>query len=126
MHGQTNKNITQGNLQRKLRQNMTDAEKKLWSVLRSKQLNGMKFRRQHPYENFILDFVCLESKLIIEIDGGQHQETIKQDAARTQALEKAGFCVLRFWNHEVLQELEAVVIKIEQTEMNPSSPQPSP
>src|SRR3990172_1354563 len=129
MQGQTNKSIHQNDLQRKLRRNMTDAERKLWSILRSKQLEGLKFRRQHPYENCILDFVCLEKKIVVEVDGGQHQERIREDGVRTKMLERAGFRVLRFWNHEVLQEVEAVAEQILQAvsrKEGPSSPLPSP
>jgi very-short-patch-repair endonuclease len=114
MKGQTNKAIYQGGLQRELRRNMTVAERKLWRLLRGRQMNGSKFRRQHPFEDYILDFVCLEEHLVVEVDGGQHQELIYEDDARTKLLEKAGFRVLRFWNHEVLQEFEAVSEKIYQ------------
>jgi len=107
MHGQTNKKILGNKLQRSLRHNMTDAEQRLWQVLRLNQM-GCKFRRQHPYEDFILDFVCLERKLIIEVDGGQHADSATYDQERTDLLEKAGYRVLRFWNNEVLCRLEAV------------------
>ena len=112
MQGQTNKAILQNNLQRSLRRNMTDAERKLWSILRGKQMDGLKFRRQHPYEDYILDFVCLEKKLIVEVDGGQHQERSAEDKARTEVLENAGFRVLRFWNNEVLRQTDAVAERI--------------
>jgi very-short-patch-repair endonuclease len=91
---------------------MTDAEKALWRVLRSRQVSDLKFRRQHPFGDYILDFVCLENKLIIEVDGGQHGERAKEDEIRTQNLLTAGFRVLRFWNNEVLQEIEAVKERI--------------
>lgn len=129
MQGQTNKTIYQNNLQRRLRRTMTDAERKLWSVLRGRQLEGLKFRRQHPYEDYILDFVCLEKKIVVEVDGGQHQELVTEDGVRTKMLERAGFRVLRFWNHEVLQELAAVAGQILQAasrKEDPSSPLPSP
>ena len=108
MKGQTNQNILTSKLQRKLRKAMTDAEKKLWRQLRGKQFDGHKFRRQHPFGDFILDFVCLEAKLVIEVDGGQHNESA-QDLVRDQTLQKAGFRVMRFWNNQVLNEIEAVV-----------------
>lgn len=108
MQGQTSKAILQSGLQRKLRRNMTDAERKLWKMLRGSQMCGVKFRRQHPFENYILDFVSLEKKIVIEVDGGQHQESMTEDRIRTKMLERAGFRVLRFWNHEVLQKPEAV------------------
>ncbi|GIX29175.1 endonuclease domain-containing protein [Pelomicrobium sp. G1] len=103
---------------------MTDAERKLWHRIRREQL-GVKFRRQHPFENYILDFVCLEQKLIVEVDGSQHAQALAQDAARTAALEAAGFRVLRFWNNEVLQETEAVLERILQA-LHPSPSCPSP
>jgi very-short-patch-repair endonuclease len=112
MIGQTNKKILTDKLQRRLRNDMTDAEKALWRVLRVRQLSGIKFRRQHPYDNYILDFVSLEIKLVIEIDGGQHGEQTLYDAIRTSELQTAGFQVLRFWNNEVLQDIEAVKEKI--------------
>ncbi len=107
---------------------MTDAERKLWSMLRGRQMAGLKFRRQHPFENYILDFVCLEKKIVVELDGGQHQERIAEDGLRTKALGNAGFRVLRFWNHEVLHKSGAVVERIwqELSGNNPSSPHPSP
>jgi very-short-patch-repair endonuclease len=72
MKGQTNKQLLERKTQRKLRRNMIDAELRLWQCLKSRQLRGFKFRRQHPFEDFILDFVCLEALLVIEVDGGQH------------------------------------------------------
>jgi very-short-patch-repair endonuclease len=129
MQGQTNKALLQSGLQRILRRNMTDAERKLWKMLRGSQMGGLKFRRQHPYGNYVLDFACLEKRVVVEIDGGQHQECMTEDRVRTKTLENAGFCVLRFWNHEVLQQPEAVVEKIWQEvtgKENPSSPLPSP
>jgi very-short-patch-repair endonuclease len=104
---------------------MTDAERKLWRILRGRQISGYKFRRQHPYEGNILDFVCLERKLIIEVDGGQHSDTVFHDEQRTRLLEQAGFKVLRFWNHEVLRQTEAVQVKIWQALEN-GKPIPTP
>jgi very-short-patch-repair endonuclease len=127
MQGQTNKAVYSGGLQRSLRRTMTDAEKKLWKILRGRQFDGLKFRRQHPYGDYILDFVCLEEKLAIEIDGGQHQERLTEDNIRTKTLENAGFRVLRFWNHDVLRQIEAVAAQILQAvslKQNPSSPSP--
>ena len=128
MHGQTKKRIVSNKLQRTLRNEMTDAEKALWRVLRCQQVSGLKFRRQHPFGNYILDFVCLDKKLVIEVDGGQHGERAKEDGIRTQDLSTAGFRVLRFWNNEVLQEIEAVKERIwravqeEQTHPLPKPP----
>ncbi len=87
---------------------MTDAEKALWKVLRCRQVSGLKFRRQHPVGDYILDFVCLENKLVVEVDGGQHGKRTNYDEIRTENLRTAGFRVLRFWNTEVLHEIEAV------------------
>ena len=112
MIGQTNKKIHSGKLQRALRNNMSDAEQALWNVLRGRWVSCLKFRRQHPFGNYILDFVCLEKKLVIEVDGGQHGQQAGYDENRTQELQAAGFCVLRFWNNEVLKEIESVKEKI--------------
>jgi very-short-patch-repair endonuclease len=89
---------------------MTDAERVLWRELRSRQLAGYKFRRQQPLGRFIVDFVCFEKRLVIELDGGQHAEAAQAsyDAERTAWLEKEGFHVLRFWDHDVFKNLDAV------------------
>jgi very-short-patch-repair endonuclease len=123
MKGQTNSFVLKNRLQRLLRSNMTDAECALWKRLRGCQLNGCKFRRQHPFGDFILDFVCLEAKLVIEVDGGQHNEST-QDMARGQVLENAGYRVMRFWNNQVLNEIESVVesIWLELERLNHPSP----
>ena len=97
---------------RQLQRNMTLAERVIWKHLRGKQLGGCKFRRQQPFGIYVLDFVCLEAKLVIEIDGGQHAEQAAYDDTRTRYLEAAGFTVLRFWNNEVLQQTEAVLAAI--------------
>ncbi len=112
MIGQTNKKIRSNGLQQALRKSTTDAEQALWRILRGRQIGGIKFRRQHPFGDYILDFVCLENRLVIEVDGGQHAEQVAYDQARTKQLQKAGFHVLRFWNNEVLQESDAVKEKI--------------
>ena len=86
---------------------------------------GLKFRRQHPFGDYILDFVCLEKKPVIEVDGGQHGDQAVQDEMRTKALERVGFRVLRLWNNEVLQHIEAVRERIwtaVQEKQNPSPP----
>jgi very-short-patch-repair endonuclease len=93
---------------RQLRGDMTDAESHLWQRLRMNQL-GMKFRRQHPCGNYILDFSCIELKLAIELDGGQHSEMQIQDNERTAWLQAQEWRVLRFWNNEVLQNIEGVL-----------------
>jgi very-short-patch-repair endonuclease len=106
-----------------LRKTLTDAEKKLWHCLRSKQLSH-KFRRQLPFDDYIADFVCLELRLVVELDGGQHSEAIAYDAKRTAYFESQGFRVLRFWNHDVLSNIEGVVEVIASHIAPP--PQPSP
>ena len=97
---------------RTLRREMTDAEKLLWRHLRMEQVEGYKFRRQHPLGNYILDFVCLDAALVLEVDGGQHAESTDKDAIRTQWLEAKGLHVMRFWNNEVLNNIEGVKLVI--------------
>jgi very-short-patch-repair endonuclease len=97
---------------RALRNNMTDAERHLWYYLRRRHISGYKFRRQFPLGNYIVDFICLEKRLIIEVDGGQHAEQIQYDKSRDSWLNEQGFQLLRFWNSEVLGETEAVLAKI--------------
>jgi very-short-patch-repair endonuclease len=104
---------------RQLRLNQTDAEGKLWTVLRARRLSGAKFRRQHPIGSYIVDFCCLEYALVIELDGGQHATQVEADQNRTIFLEQNGYTVLRFWNHEVLQNIEAVVTQITEALKNP-------
>ncbi|WP_183359535.1 endonuclease domain-containing protein [Geomonas limicola] len=127
MLGQTNKKILGSQLQRALRKRMTDAERALWKILRHHQMAGFKFRRQHPFENYILDFVSLTAKLVIELDGGQHQLQQGLDRERTGFLVRAGFTVLRFWDHEVLspQHAEAVRERIWQV-LQEQEPHPHP
>ncbi|MBI4178589.1 endonuclease domain-containing protein [bacterium] len=98
-----------------LRKTMTESEKKLWYHLRLRQRDGCKFRRQHPLGPYVVDFVCLDKRLIIEVDGGQHAEQEGYDRERTAWLESAGFRVMRFWNNEILREMEAVLEQIDQT-----------
>jgi very-short-patch-repair endonuclease len=90
-----------------LRSAGTDAESKLWHYLRAGRLGGFKFRRQHPLPPYVADFYCEELRLIIELDGSQHSE--ESDLTRTNALERQGLLVLRFWDNQVLQEVEAVL-----------------
>jgi very-short-patch-repair endonuclease len=97
---------------RQLRRSMTIAEHSLWRAIRDKQLNDFRFRRQRPIGKYIVDFVCLEAMLILEVDGGQHAERMTYDEKRTTFLEQLGYRVLRFWNNDVLQNLEGVVEKI--------------
>jgi len=93
---------------RALRKSTTEAETVLWSRLRQRRIGGFRFRRQAPIGRFIADFACFEARLVIEVDGGQHTERAEQDAARTRWLESQGFRVLRFWNNQVLREIEGV------------------
>lgn len=97
---------------RELRQNMTDAEKKLWYFLRGKRLNGYKFRRQHLIHPFVVDFICLSKKLIVEIDGGQHAEQLNYDEKRSAFLKLHGYKMLRFWNDEVFKQTQTVLNEI--------------
>ena len=89
---------------RALRRDQTEAERKLWSMLRNRQLDGCKFRRQQPIDRYFADFACVEARLIVELDGGQHSDRVLHDAERTEILERLGWRVIRFWNHEVLSE----------------------
>ena len=99
---------------RTLRKHQSDAEKQLWQKLRNRQLFNLKFRRQCPIEPYIADFACLEMKLIIELDGSQHNQQIDYDQQRTEFLQKHGYRVLRYWNNEVLNNLEGVIEHIRQ------------
>ena len=112
---------------RDLRQHMTDAEQCLWQCLRGKQLDGFRFRKQHPIARFVLDFYCPAARLAIEIDGGQHNTApgCASDEERTRYLKARGIRVLRFWNHEVLQDLPGVLERIwEALHLPPSSTSP--
>ncbi len=108
---------------RTLRQTMTDAELLLWHCLRRKQLGGFRFRRQHPFERFVLDFYCCETKLAIELDGGHHNEPdVKAcDHERTAFLSTHGILVLRFWNNEILSNLDRVLQRIYEALMERSA-----
>ncbi len=101
-------------LVRMLRRNQTDAENRLWYHLRNRRLKGIKFRRQQRIGNYIVDFVAYESKIIVEIDGGQHNEPsgISHDRERTTWLEGHGFKVIRFWNNDVLKNTDFVLTSI--------------
>jgi len=109
MKGQTSDFALQASRER--RTHLTDAELKLWRRLRGRQL-GVKFRRQHPFKGYVLDFVCLEQGLVVEVDGAQHAEQQARDEARTLVLREAGMRVLRFWNNEVLNQTDDVVAEI--------------
>jgi len=109
---------------RALRRNSTDAEKRLWKHLRGRAFAGWKFRRQHPVGGYIADFACPECKLIIELDGGQHMAAHEADERRTSELNRLGYRVLRFWDHEMLANTQGVLDAIYEA-LN-SSPQSSP
>jgi very-short-patch-repair endonuclease len=113
------------NRSRKLRRDQTDAESKLWARLRSRQLCDTKFRRQHPIGPFIADFCCVERGLVIELDGGQHAAQSKRDQRRSTFLERTGYRVLRFWDNEVLKNIDGVLERIIQT-LNDPHPCPLP
>src|SRR5579871_5286131 len=97
---------------RRLRRNQSDAEYALWTELRGHKFHGLKFRRQHPLGPYIVDFCCIDKRLIIELDGSQHLETLEYDERRTAFLHREGFRVVRFWNDEVLMAMEAVLDKL--------------
>jgi very-short-patch-repair endonuclease len=100
---------------RQLRGTATEAELRLWSAIRRRQLDGLRFRRQVPLGRFVVDFVCYDVRLVVELDGGQHSDSQDDDAARTQWLESRGFRVVRFWNHEVFENLNGVLDVIGET-----------
>ncbi|MBO9574274.1 MAG: endonuclease domain-containing protein [Sphingobium sp.] len=112
------------NKARELRRNSTEAEKKLWSILRSRQLSGWKFRRQVPIGPYIVDFICHEAHLVIEADGGQHAEC-KSDASRDEWLKREGFWILRLWNNDILTNEEGVARVVLAT-LDPLTPTPLP
>jgi len=112
---------------KRLRRDSTEAEKLLWRQLRNKQLDGVKFRRQQPLGEYIVDFMCFEKRVIVELDGGQHALETSKDAIRDKKLISQGFTVLRFWNNEVFDNLEGVLEEIARfLEGKPPSPRPSP
>lgn len=113
-------------LARALRKNQTDAEKLLWYRLRNRQLADCKFRRQQVIGPYIADFLCLEPKLIIELDGGQHATQQDQDELRTRFLESLGYRVLRFWNHDVVRDIESVLEAIRLIVIRSPHPGPLP
>jgi very-short-patch-repair endonuclease len=107
---------------RKLRSRMTDAERKLWFALKDRRFEAFKFRRQVPVGPYIADFLCFESRLIVEVDGGQHAESVR-DTERDAWLAQNAFCVVRFWNNDVLRNLEGVLTSLA-AELN-KTPHPS-
>jgi adenine-specific DNA-methyltransferase len=110
-----------------LRKNLTDAERWLWQRLRNREFSGWKFRRQHSIGPYIVDFVCIEKRLVIELDGGQHAENLESDAKRSEYLKEKGYRILRFWNNDVLREGESVLnVILSCLEKDAPSPVPSP
>jgi len=111
---------------RQARRDATAAEKLLWTRLRSRQLDGFKFRRQVWVGPFIADFLCKEARMIVELDGGQHADAAAYDEARTACLQKEGYRVLRFWNNDVLTNLDGVLLVLREallgTVPSPSHP----
>jgi len=115
---------------RNLRRNQTHAERTLWFRLRDRRLGGWKFRRQFPIDRFTVDFFCADAHLIIELDGGQHADRSVADAQRTKILEAMGYLVLRYWNNDVMQNIEGVLEDIyaalERHRPEPPHPHPLP
>ncbi len=113
---------------RELRANMTDAERKLWTHLSARKVSGVRFNTQFPIGGFVCDFVSRGAKLVIEVDGGQHAEAEQADAERTRYIERQGYRVIRFWNNDVLANVEGVVAEVERVlhEMGVDRNRPSP
>ena len=99
---------------KQLHRNMTPAEVKLWARLRAHRLEGVHFRNQHAIGNYVVDFCAPRKKLIIELDGSQHVEQVEYDAERTKYLELKGYKVIRFWNHDVMKDIDGVIRAIMQ------------
>ena len=117
------------NFARRMRKTSTDAEIRLWRILRSRALSGFKFRRQHPIAGYILDFYCMQEKLAVESDGGQHAdpEAVEYDKERTRRLNDLGIRVVRFWDNDILKSSDACAGEIlRHLEEGRPSPQPSP
>ena len=103
-------------LARNLRKNSTIQERRLWNLLKNRQFHNLKFKRQQPIGDYIVDFICKEAKIIIEIDGGQHNEpeNIEYDKTRTEYLNNLGYKVVRFWNNEIYENIEGVVLRLKE------------
>ena len=111
---------------RTLRHNMTEAEKQIWQILRARQMEGHKFRRQVPIGRYIADFVCHDARLIVEIDGGQHDSSSYCEIPRTEFLQNEGYRILRFWNDEIRENLGGVHHTIVDALATSPPPKPSP
>ncbi len=118
---------------RRLRRDQTDAERILWSRLRDRHLNGLRFKRQVPIDRYIADFCCANARLITELDGGHHSANGETDAKRTAVLESCGYLVLRYWNNDVMKNLDGVLEDIVATlsrtpcvTLAPRAPHPDP
>ncbi len=125
-HRMKKPNVT---ISRTLRQRATDPERLLWNRVRARRLGGFKIRRQEPLCGYVVDFVCYEARLVVELDGGHHalDEGKARDRVRDGALHEAGFRVLRFWNHEVMKEPEAMLEAVYRACLERApSPRPSP
>ncbi len=114
---------------RRLRRDMTETEKRLWYYLRSSRFEGYKFRRQYPLGNYIVDFICVQEKLIIELDGGQHLLQLKYDSIRDNWFKQQGFHILRFWNNEMMEKpvgVLQVIMEYLKCESAARDPHPGP
>jgi very-short-patch-repair endonuclease len=112
---------------RRLWRDQTDAERTLWFRLRDRRLNGMKFRRQMPIRSYVVDFCCESAHLVVELDGGQHDERSLEDAKRTADIEDYDYLVLRFWNNDVMSNIDGVLETIVATaSQEPPHPNPLP
>jgi very-short-patch-repair endonuclease len=115
---------------KRLRRQQTDAERILWFRLRGRRLAGWKFKRQVPIDRFIVDFVCADGRLIVELDGSQHAVRTRHDEERTRTLEAMGYLVVRFWNNDVMRNLDGVLQDIlntlNQQPLDPPHPTPLP
>ncbi|MEX2298105.1 MAG: DUF559 domain-containing protein [Dongiaceae bacterium] len=111
---------------RTLRRNMTDAERMLWHRIRHKQIDGHRFRRQVPIGPYIVDFACLDARLIVEVDGGQHADAVFEDRVREAWLAARGYRVVRFWNNEVIDNPDGVIARIASALRDTPHPHPPP
>ena len=107
-------------LARNLRKNSTIQERRLWNLLKNRQFHNLKFKRQQPIGDYIVDFICKDAKIIIEIDGGQHNEpeNIEYDKSRTEYLNTLGYKIIRFWNNEIYENIEGAILRLKK-EINP-------